>query len=333
MKVLRVGVDGTDKEINSGEYGAAPPGYDFLVTGHESLGRVEAVGPDVTALKPGDYVVATVRRPGHSIYDLIGMSDMTTDDVYYERGINLLHGYLTEYYTDDVEFIVHVPSELKEIGVLLEPFSVVQKGITQAIEAQRRLRVWHPKRAAVMGAGTVGLLAAMALRLRGLDVTVFARRTKPNLRARLSEELGARYLSVEETGIPDAAKKYGAFDLIFEATGTSGVVFDSMLALAKNGAMVLSSVTGGEHTLQVQADKVNLEFVLGNKLMVGTVNANRAYFESGVRDMTLAEALYPEWMKKLLTHPVKGLANYQQAFEYLEHAKDAIKVYYEVAEL
>jgi len=258
---------------------------------------------------------------------------MTTDDVYYERGINLLHGYLTEYYTDDVEFIVHVPSELKEIGVLLEPFSVVQKGITQAIEAQRRLRVWHPKRAAVMGAGTVGLLAAMALRLRGLDVTVFARRTKPNLRARLSEELGARYLSVEETGIPDAAKKYGAFDLIFEATGTSGVVFDSMLALAKNGAMVLSSVTGGEHTLQVQADKVNLEFVLGNKLMVGTVNANRAYFESGVRDMTLAEALYPEWMKKLLTHPVKGLANYQQAFEYLEHAKDAIKVYYEVAEL
>ena len=110
VKVLRVGVDGTDKEINAAEYGAAPPGYDFLVIGHEGFGRVEAVGPEVTELKPGDYVVATVRRPGHSIYDLIGTNDMTTDDVYFERGINLRHGFLTEYYVDDVDFIVKVPA-------------------------------------------------------------------------------------------------------------------------------------------------------------------------------------------------------------------------------
>ncbi|MDQ3137262.1 MAG: alcohol dehydrogenase catalytic domain-containing protein, partial [Gemmatimonadota bacterium] len=98
VKVLQVGVDGTDKEINAAEYGAAPPGYDFLVTGHEGFGRVVDVGPGVTELRPGDYVVATVRRPGSSIYDRIGTYDMTTDDVYYERGINLRHGYLTEYY-------------------------------------------------------------------------------------------------------------------------------------------------------------------------------------------------------------------------------------------
>src|SRR6516225_11428135 len=98
VKVLRVGVDGTDKEINAGEYGAAPPGDDFLILGHESLGQVEAVGPNVIELKAGDYVVATVRRPGSSIYDQIGTNDMTTDDTYYERGINLRHGYLTEYY-------------------------------------------------------------------------------------------------------------------------------------------------------------------------------------------------------------------------------------------
>src|SRR6266704_3356308 len=140
VKVLRVGVDGTDKEINAAEYGAAPPGYDFLVIGHEGFGRVEAVGPNVTGLKPGDYVVATVRRPGKSIYDLIGTNDMTTDDTYYERGINLLHGFLTEFYVDDAEFIVKVPTTLRDIGVLLEPFTVVQKGITQAYEAQRRLR-------------------------------------------------------------------------------------------------------------------------------------------------------------------------------------------------
>src|SRR5215471_7766954 len=79
VKVLRVGVDGTDKEINAAEYGAAPQGFDFLVLGHESFGQVESVGPNVTELRPGDYVVATVRRPGTSIYDLIGTNDMTTD--------------------------------------------------------------------------------------------------------------------------------------------------------------------------------------------------------------------------------------------------------------
>ena len=88
VNILRVGVDGTDKEINAAEYGAAPDGYDFLVIGHEGFGQVEAVGPNVTEVKPGDYVVATVRRPGKSIYDLIGTNDMTTDDTYFERGIN-----------------------------------------------------------------------------------------------------------------------------------------------------------------------------------------------------------------------------------------------------
>src|SRR5215467_6314019 len=142
VQVLRVGVDGTDKEINAAEYGQAPPGYDFLIVGHENFGQVEAVGRNVTELKPGDYVVATVRRPGASIYDLIGTNDMTTDDTYFERGINLRHGYLSQYYVDDAEFIVKVPQGLKEIGVLLEPTTVVEKGIAQAYEIQRRLRVW-----------------------------------------------------------------------------------------------------------------------------------------------------------------------------------------------
>ena len=106
VRVLKIGVDATDREINEAKYGAAPPGYDFLVLGHESFGVVEAVGPNVTHVKPGDYVTATVRRPGGSIYDQIGTSDMTSEEVYYERGINLLHGFLTEYYVDDAEFIV-----------------------------------------------------------------------------------------------------------------------------------------------------------------------------------------------------------------------------------
>src|SRR6266568_4269320 len=136
VKVLRVGVDGTDKEINAAEYGAAPPGFDFLVIGHEGFGVVEAVGEGVTELVPGDFVVATVRRPGSSIYDVIGTNDMTTDETYFERGINLLHGYLTEYYVDSADFIVKVSKGLREVGVLLEPFTIAQKGIAQAYEIQ-----------------------------------------------------------------------------------------------------------------------------------------------------------------------------------------------------
>lgn len=331
VRVLRVGVDGTDKEINAGEYGEAPPGYDFLVTGHESFGVVEAVGSAVSELKAGDYVVATVRRPGHSIYDLIGTSDVTTDDVYYERGINLLHGFLTELYVDDAQYIVKIPPALRNVGVLLEPFSIVQKGIAQAYEAQRRLRVWGPRKAAVMGAGSVGLLAALALRLRNLEVTVFARQPLPNLRSELLQAIHARYISTRQMPILDATKQFGPFDLMFEATGASSVVFESMRALAKNGALVLSSVTAGDGRLEIPADRINLEFVLGNKMMIGTVNANREYFENGVRDMALAEADYSGWLKQLLTDRVAGLENYEQAFQKLESDKEAIKIYYEVA--
>jgi threonine dehydrogenase-like Zn-dependent dehydrogenase len=333
VKVLRVGVDGTDKEINAAEYGAAPPGDDFLVIGHEGFGRVEAVGPAVTEFQPGDYVVATVRRPGGSIYDQIGTNDMTTDDTYYERGINLRHGYLTEYYVDDAEFIVKVPGGLKEVGVLLEPTTVVEKGITQAFEIQRRLRVWKPKRAAVMGAGTIGLLATLILRLRGIDVTTFALTKKPYLNSDLIDALGARYVSTQDMPVAEGAARFGPFDLIFEATGFSPIVFESIRALGKNGVLVLSSVTGGDRQTEVPADKINLEFVLGNKVMVGTVNANREYFESGVRDLSQAELEYPGWLQRLLTHPVEGLENYEELFDKLLHAKGAIKIFCKVAEL
>src|SRR6476661_1197212 len=219
VKVIRVGVDGTDKEINHADYGAAPAGSDFLVIGHEGFGVVEAVGPNVTEFAVGDHVVATVRRPGHSIYDVIGTSDMTTDDTYFERGINLLHGYLAEYYADSADFIVKIPTGLADVGVLLEPMSVVQRGITQAYEIQRRLRVWKPKRAAVLGSGTIGLMATLVLRLRGIEVVTFGKTPKPYLNSDLIEALDAKYISTADTAVQDYAKQNGPFDIIFEATG------------------------------------------------------------------------------------------------------------------
>jgi threonine dehydrogenase-like Zn-dependent dehydrogenase len=224
--VLRVGVDGTDKEINAAEYGMAPEGDDYLITGHEGLGRVLEVGPNVpSTIVPGTLVVATVRRPGHGPYDAIGLQDMTTDDVYYERGINLRHGFLTERYVEDARYIVPLPESLNEVGVLLEPLTVAEKAIAQAFESPRRLKVWQPRRALVLGSGTIGLLAALALRLRGIEVTCASLRPAP----------------------------YRNSDLI-----------------------------------EVPADAINQGFVLGNKVMVGSVNASPADFASGRDDLVKA---------------------------------------------
>lgn len=331
VQVLRVGVDGTDKEINAAEYGQSPPGYDFLVIGHECFGRVLEVGHNVTEFMPGDYIVPTVRRPGGSFYDRIGQYDMTTEDTYYERGINLRHGYLTEYFVDDPEYIVKVPKGLKHVAVLLEPTSVIEKGIIQAYEAQRRLKVWRPKRAAVLGAGTIGMLAAMSLRMRGLDVVSFGRNPAPYRNSELLAEIGVHYISTQDISIKAAAEKYGPFDLMFEATGFAPIVFEAMEHLGKNGVLILSSVTGGGRNVQVPADMINLGFVLGNKVMVGTVNANREYFEAGVYDLSRAELEFPGWLSKFLTHPVAGLDNYQEMMQTLTTERSAIKVYVNVA--
>jgi len=330
VKVLRVGVDGTDKEINAAEYGQAPSGYDFLVIGHECFGRVVEVGKEVTELAPGDYVVPTVRRPGHSLYDQIGQYDMTTEDVYYERGINLRHGYLTEYFVEEPEYLVKVPMGLKHVGVLLEPTSVIEKGILQAYEIQRRLKIWRPKRAAVLGAGTIGLLAALSLRMRGLEVTSFGLNRPPYKNSDLLGELGVRYLSTAEMPFRDGAAAYGPFDIIFEATGFAPIVFEAMEHLGKNGVLILSSVTGGSRKVQIPADVINLGFVLGNKVTVGTVNANRDYFEAGVYDLSRAELQFPGWLSKLLTHPVEGLENYKEMIRLLTEEKGAIKVFVNV---
>lgn len=333
VEVLRVGVDGTDKEINAAEYGASPPGDDYLILGHESFGRVQAVGPNVAEFRPGDYVVATVRRPGASFYDHIGLQDMTTDESYFERGINLRHGFLAEYYADAADFLVKIPEKLKSVAVLMEPTSVAEKAIGQAYEIQRRLRVWQPRRAAVLGVGTLGLLTSLLLRLRGLEVVALGRTTAPFLNSDLLGEIGVEYLSTNETSLKQAAERFGPFDFILEGTGFSPLVFEAMDALGKNGVLAMVSVTGGDRKTEIPADRINQGFVLGNKVAFGSVNASRDDFERGVLDLSKAELTYPGWLSKLLTHPVKGLENYRQLIEALTNGAGAIKVFCEVAPL
>jgi glucose 1-dehydrogenase len=332
VRVLRVGVDGTDKEINAAEYGAAPEGDDYLIIGHENFGVVEEVGPNVPdTIVPGTYVVASVRRPGSSIYGKIGLQDFTTDDVYYERGINLLHGYLTEYYVEDASFVFPLPRTLQEVGVLLEPTTVAEKGINHAFEIQRRLKVWEPRRACILGSGTIGLLMALAVRLRGLELTVFSLPQRPYRNADLVEQLGGRYVSSADRTLAELSAEHGPFDLIMDATGFSPIIWEAAEVLGKNGVLVLSSITGGDRTAEINSDAINQSFVLGNKVMVGTVNASPADFRSGVDDLIKAEALFPDWLAQLLTTPIHGLENYDEMIRALTEDRDAIKVYVDVA--
>src|SRR5918912_542296 len=332
VRVLRVGVHGTDKEINAAEYGAAPPGDDFLIIGHENFGVVEEVGPNVPdTIRPGGYAVASVRRPGSSVYGKIGLQDFTTDDVYYERGINLLHGYLTEYYVEDHRYVFPLLATLAEVGVLLEPTTVAEKGINHAYEIQRRLKVWEPRSACVLGSGTVGLLTALVARLRGLELTVYSLPQKPYRNAELVEQLGGVYVSSQDATLAQASEQRGPFDLIFDATGFSPIVWEAAEVLGKNGVLVLASITGGDRKAEIPSDRINQSFVLGNKLMFGKVNAAPADFRSGVDDLIKAEALYPGWLKQLLTTPIHGLENYEQMIRELTENPDAIKVYVEVA--
>ena len=332
VRVLRVGLDGTDREINDAVFGTAPDGDDFLIVGHESLGRVEAVGEGVPAsLRPGTLVVATVRRPGSTVYDAIGLQDMSTGDDFLERGINRAHGYLAEFYADDAAYLVPLPESLASVGVLLEPLSVVEKGIRQAFEIQRRLRVWQPARAAVLGAGSIGLLTALALRLRGIDVAVYSRREPPYRSSELVEAIGGRYASTSSRSLAVLAGEAGPFDIIVEATGFSPLAFEAADVLARNGVLILAGVTSADQKAEVPADRINQGFVLGNKVMVGTVNAHRDDFVAGIEDLLRAEAFFPGWLERLLTTPIDGLDRPQEMLGRLRDDREAIKVYVEVA--
>ena len=74
-------------------------------------------------------------------------------------------------------------------------------------------------------------------------------------------------------------------------------------------------------------------YLLPKKKALRATNANREYFEMGVRDMSQAEAEYPGWLSRLLTDPVRGLENYTELFNKLTNPNGSIKVFCEVAAL
>lgn len=327
VRVLETGICGTDVEIHEGLYGQAPPGSPYLVLGHESLGVVEKA-PSGAGLAPGQLVVSTVRRPcaDRCRPCLSERSDLCATGNFEERGIRGRHGFMAERYTEAPRHLVPVSPRLRHVGVLLEPLTIVEKGLELALDARAGLP-WEPRRSVVLGAGAVGILAAMALRLRGLDVVVAALEPEGGDKDRLLQEAGIGYVSTRTTPLAALASRVGHADLVFEATGATAVVWPAMALLARNGVCVLTSVTGGTQSLDLDLATWNRELVLGNRLVLGTVNAARRHFEAGVADLEAAEQRLPGWVGRLITRRLP-LDEVRQA---LQRSPDVIKTVLELA--
>jgi glucose 1-dehydrogenase len=302
VKTLRAGLCGTDSDINRGGYGEVPPGDDYLILGHENFGVVEEVGKNVSGFKREDFVVSTVRRPCGICYNCAhGENDMCSSGKYTERGIMRCHGFMTEFYVEEPQYLNVIAPEVEDIGVLLEPMSVVEKAIDHCFRIQKRM-YWTPKLAVVVGAGAVGMLAAAVLRHRGLNTYVVGRDPANDIRSSIVGQLEAHYFSVANATLADLPGEAGEpIDIIIEATGSAKVAFDAMQLLAPDGILSLLSVTGGHATTEEPIDVINQDLVLRNNVVFGSVNANPRHFKMGASDMVEIEKKWPGVLRQLIT--------------------------------
>jgi threonine dehydrogenase-like Zn-dependent dehydrogenase len=326
IQVLEVGICGTDRAIVRGDTGEAPPGSDYLVLGHEMLGRVVSTGAAAASeYSPGDLVVCTVRRPcrlpecptcAH------GQSDMCYTGKFTERGIFHAHGYMTSRIVESAEFTVKLPPELRPFGVLMEPTTVVEKAILEAVLVQHRLdwvkaldndraiaRDWRfVRRALVAGAGPIGTMAAFLLRLHDVETHVTDIVPADGYKASLVKSIGAQYWNSSETPPAEIARRAGNLDLIVEATGIAPVAWELLGALGVNGVLVFTGVPGdrgGE--FQMQGGHLMRQQVLWNQIVMGSVNANRSYFLHAVNDLAEIVRRWPDSIAKVITahHPME----------------------------
>ena len=299
LEVRRVGVCGTDRDIIAGSYGEAPEDSTYLVLGHESLSRVAKLGSKVRGFKKGDLVVPTVRRncPENCLNCRKGESDMCLTGHYKEHGIKGLNGFARELAVTDADFMVKLPESLSNVGVLLEPLTVVEKAMTQTFLIQQSRMRWEPRKALVLGAGPVGLLATALLRLKDLEVHTVATRPKESLKARLVEQTGASYVNAKETSLETLENRY---DLVLEITGNTSVALEAQRLIEVNGVVSFLGVYKDQQ-LTEDAGRLFTDLVLGNRIYFGSVNANRRYFRQGVRDLARIMNKWKGFLDEMIT--------------------------------
>jgi threonine dehydrogenase-like Zn-dependent dehydrogenase len=312
-----LGVCGTDREIAVDGYGEPPAGERRLVVGHESHGEV-LEAPVGSGFAAGDLVAGLVRRPDPvpCLACAAAEWDMCRNDGYSERGIVRRHGYGSELWRVEPEFAFRVPGSLGELGVLLEPASVLAKAWEQVKRISERA-FFAGERALVTGAGPIGLLAALMGVQRGYEVHV-ANRTSGGLKQDLVEALGASYHG------GDAADVDVEADVVVECTGLAVVARAAASRLGGGGIMCLTGIAHKRPTLDTDATALNRMMVLHNQVLVGTVSANRRHWEQAADALLAADRA---WLSRLITRRVP-LERWTDA---LERQPDDIKVVVELA--
>ena len=308
LRVLDVGLCGTDKEICSFEYGSPPEGEDHLVIGHEALAEVVDVGPAVERLRRGDLVVPTVRRPCRSPDCLAcrsGHQDYCYSGLFTERGIKEAHGYITEYVVDREKYMVPVPPGLRDLAVLTEPLTIAEKAMGQVFWLMQHRPPWlgpetpadqrgRGLSAVVLGIGPVGLLGAMTLAAAGFRTYVYSRELPPSPRTDLVSAIGATYISSQIRDFPDLVAETGNIDLIYEAVGHSHFALQALRVLGQNGIYILTGVPGLQAFIQADPASLMRDMVLKNQILLGTVNAGPEAFAAALADLERFAQRWPQ---------------------------------------
>jgi threonine dehydrogenase-like Zn-dependent dehydrogenase len=314
VRILDVGVCGTDKEICTFAYGTPPTGADHLVIGHEALGEVLEVGDEVRGLRAGDLVVPTVRRPCSSPGCRpcrAGHQDFCESGGFTERGIRGAHGYLTEMVVEEARYLSRVPSQLREVGVLVEPLTIAEKAAHQLLGLMQRRPPWvdpaageqglgRGLQALVVGAGPVGLLGAMVLRQTEFGTFIYSREEEPDPRVHVAQAMGAAYISSRAVPTDRLAARMGPIDLVYEAAGHSRLAMEVLRALGPNGVYVLTGVPSVETLVEADPAAILRDIVLKNQVVLGTVNAGSDAFASAVADLEGFDHRWPSAVRPLV---------------------------------
>jgi threonine dehydrogenase-like Zn-dependent dehydrogenase len=334
LRMIDIGVCGTDKEIVTFQYGTPPDGSPYLVIGHESLGEVIETGPEVKSLKKGDLVITMVRRPCDDpkcTACRAGRQDFCYTGGFTERGIKGRHGFMTEFVVDDEKYMNPVPASLRDIAVLVEPLTIAEKALEQLWQIQSRLPWACPvepgkpqqycHKAVVLGAGPVGLLGAMALSLQGFKTYVYSKNPIPSPQSDLCKAIGATYISAADANVDQMAAQIGDIDVVYEAVGASSLAFDVMRVIGPNAVFIFTGVPGRKGPIAVDTDLIMRDLVLKNQIVYGTVNAGKQAFEDAIRDLGDFRKRWPEAVSKLIT----GRFPIEQAINLLSGKADGIK--------